>query len=189
MEDKQKFLNSDMSDPLSVRMSDSHDAKISFNGLSKEEVMKYGKDPTWVKVRWFIFIVFWLSWIGMLASAILIVTVSDKCPYKPKLEFWEKDPIYQIDLAYFNENQVGHIQGLMDKLSYFEEIGIKNLCLKQNILDEKDLKSIRQDRNETNALMKQLRKKMAEKKMHLIIDIPFEKLANQEVIFSKYFDI
>ena len=110
MEDRQKFLNSDLSDPLSVRMSDSNDMKISFNGLSKEEVMKYGKDPTWVKVRWFIFIVFWLSWIGMLASAIIIVTVSDECPYKPKLEFWEKDPIYQIDLANFHENQVGYIQ-------------------------------------------------------------------------------
>jgi hypothetical protein len=173
-----------MSDPLSVRLSDPLDMKISFNGLSKEEVMKYGKDPTWVKVRWFIFVVFWLSWIGMLASAIIIVTVSDTCPYKPKLEFWEKDPVYQIDLDNFHENQVGHIQGLIEKLNYFDEIGIKNLCLKQNILDVKDLKSIRQDKNETLAHLKQLRKKMSESNMHLIIDIPFEKLSNEEVIFG-----
>lgn len=87
LEDTQRFLPND-TDPSSVRFSD--EKKISFNGLSKEEIMKYGNDPQWVRIRWFLFILFWVVWVSMLVSAVLIVINSEKCAYVPKLNFWQK---------------------------------------------------------------------------------------------------
>ena len=38
--------------------------------LTKSELMKYATDPFWVKLRWALFILFWLIWVGMLVSAV-----------------------------------------------------------------------------------------------------------------------
>ena len=34
--------------------------KEAFEGLTKEELMKYANDPFWVRLRWILFIVFWI---------------------------------------------------------------------------------------------------------------------------------
>merc|ERR1712179_127616 len=37
-------------------------------GLSKEELMKFANDPYWVRLRWILFILFWVIWVAMLAK-------------------------------------------------------------------------------------------------------------------------
>lgn len=50
-----------------------------FTGMGKEELMKYAKDPFWVKLRWTLFVLFWLLWTAMLVGAIVIVVAAPKC--------------------------------------------------------------------------------------------------------------
>lgn len=117
MEDRQVFLSYDYSkvDPDSVMVvNDSIEKKVTFNGLSKEEIMKYSDDPKWVKIRWVIFILFWIIWFAMLAGAILIVVFEPSCPYRPKLNWWDKEIVYQIEIANFKDtdgDRIGDLKG------------------------------------------------------------------------------
>ena len=54
-----------------------------FSGLSKEELLKFANDPFWVRLRWGLFIAFWVLWLGLLVAAILIIVLTPKCPPKP----------------------------------------------------------------------------------------------------------
>jgi len=49
-------------------------------GLTKEELMKYATDPTWMKVRSTIFGLYWLVWLAMLGASIFIIATAKKCP-------------------------------------------------------------------------------------------------------------
>ena len=87
---------------------------INFTGLSKEEVLKYATDPQWVKIRWIIFGLFWISWLALLITAVLLIVFSPKCPYKPRLEWFQQETIYQIDVAKFldtNGDGIGDLNG------------------------------------------------------------------------------
>jgi len=86
----------------------------SFTGLSKDELLKYAKDPQWVKIRWIICALFWIIWVAMLASAILLIIFQPKCPYKPRLEWYQKGVIYQIDVKKFKDSNgdgIGDVNG------------------------------------------------------------------------------
>lgn len=94
----------------------------TFVGLTKEELQQYANDPFWIKVfwntihnsidmygntvwkliadhllqvRWILLIVFWVTWLAMLAAAIAIIIVAPKCPHRPKMDWWQKSPVYQ----------------------------------------------------------------------------------------------
>ena len=67
-----------------------------FAGMGKEELMKYANDPFWVRLRWTLFILFWLGWFGMLAGAIAIIVLAPKCPPPAPLEYWQKTAIYHV---------------------------------------------------------------------------------------------
>lgn len=63
----------------------------AFVGMSKEELMKYANDPFWVRLRWILFISFWLLWALMLLGAILIIYAAPKCsPPPPKTWYHNK---------------------------------------------------------------------------------------------------
>lgn len=85
------------------------DAKIDleniqavFSGMTKDELMKFANDPFWVRMRWFLFILFWLTWLAMLAGAIAIIFFAPKCPAAAPREWWEKGPLVPIDLDTFS---------------------------------------------------------------------------------------
>ncbi len=46
---------------------------VAFAGMSKEELMQFANDPFWVRIRWALFILFWLIWFGMIAGAVLVI--------------------------------------------------------------------------------------------------------------------
>lgn len=48
-------------------------------GLSKEELKQYANDPFWVRLRLFLFILFWVIWFAILIGAIVIIAVTPKC--------------------------------------------------------------------------------------------------------------
>ncbi|KAL7631195.1 UNVERIFIED_CONTAM: hypothetical protein RMT77_018503 [Armadillidium vulgare] len=79
------------------------DAKIdvevppAFSGLTKEELMKYSNDPFWVRLRWFLFILFWAGWLAMLIMAIVIIIQAPGCKPPPELLWVEEQPIVALD--------------------------------------------------------------------------------------------
>lgn len=65
-----------------VEIGDTGATAPSFVGLGKEELMKYANDPFWVRLRWFLFILFWVLWIAMLVGAIVIIILAPRCAEK-----------------------------------------------------------------------------------------------------------
>lgn len=83
---------------------DIENLKTAFAGMGKEELMKYANDPFWIRMRWFLFILFWLLWFTMLTGAIAIIVLAPKCdPPAPK-EWWEESPLYKADVASFTKD-------------------------------------------------------------------------------------
>lgn len=73
--------------------------KQSLSGMGKAELMKYANDPFWIKLRWFLFIAFWVLWIAMLVGAIIIIVKAPKC-YPPEPKKWfERSPILKLSSA------------------------------------------------------------------------------------------
>ncbi|XP_025829202.1 maltase A1 isoform X2 [Agrilus planipennis] len=72
------------------------DVKGQYVGMSKEELMKYANDPFWVRLRWFLFISFWILWAAMLVGAIMIIVAAPKCnPPEPRT-WWEQGPLTEV---------------------------------------------------------------------------------------------
>ncbi|XP_057656248.1 4F2 cell-surface antigen heavy chain isoform X2 [Diorhabda carinulata] len=115
--------------------------KDNFGGMTKEELMKYANDPFWVRLRWFLFITFWILWAAMLVGAIMIIYAAPKCdPPAPKT-WWQVGPLAGLkqdikpeDLSAINKN----IKGLIitwtdDAYKPFDESHDKIKLMKQSI--------------------------------------------------------
>ena len=119
MEDTEKFLKYEYkfehkdinNNETSFQMSEN---KVTFNGLTKEQVMAFGKDPAWIRIRWAFFFLFWFVWVAMLVSAVLVVVFTPACPFRPKMNWWEKEVVYQIEIEHFkdsNDDGMGDLAG------------------------------------------------------------------------------
>ena len=78
--------------------------------------MKYADDPKWVRVRWALFILFWLIWLAMLVASILIIIYAPKCPSPEPKQWWQKSPAYKVDIAAFKDSDgdgTGDIKGIV----------------------------------------------------------------------------
>lgn len=106
---------------------DIENIKLVFVGMTKDELMKFANDPYWIRLRWFLFVVFWLLWAGMLAGAIAIVVMAPKCAPPAPLKWWEQGPLYEVDVRYFKDggdqqDGIGDIKGLISKLDYIKSL-------------------------------------------------------------------
>lgn len=91
--------NGDKYDELNkLDVSDLH-AERAYAGMGKEELMKYANSPFWVRLRWLLFVTFWLSWFAMMFGALFIIFVTPKCYPSSKLEWYQKSPVYVVNAA------------------------------------------------------------------------------------------
>lgn len=81
------------------------DVDVAFAGMGKEELMKYANDPFWIKIRWSLFIFFWIGWAAMLVGAIVIVVLAPKCPPPKPLTYWQKGVVYHTEVKSFQDGQ------------------------------------------------------------------------------------
>ena len=100
--------------------------KEAFEGLTKEELMKYANDPYWVRLRWALFILFWIIWVAMLVSSIVIIIYAPKCPSPEPKEWWQKNAMVKVDVKTYSD---GKLAGLQDKLDLFAESGVGTLYI------------------------------------------------------------
>merc|ERR1711937_799570 len=108
--------------------------KEAFEGLTKEELMKYANDPFWVRLRWILFIVFWIIWVAMLVASIVIIIYAPKCPSPEPKDWWQKSPIYKVDLKTFPDQETGEttstLASLSKSLAYLVSAGFGTVYLK-----------------------------------------------------------
>ena len=88
--------------------------EVAFAGMGREELMKYANDPFWVRLRWILFVLFWVGWLAMLVGAIIIVVMAPKCP---PLKYWQKGAVYEVFPKSFQDggqkqDGVGDIKGI-----------------------------------------------------------------------------
>jgi len=100
--------------------------KEAFEGLTKEELMKYANDPYWVRLRWILFIFFWIIWVAMLVASIVIIIYAPKCPSPEPKEWWQKNSMYKIDVKNFDD---GTLNGLKNNLDLLVESGVGTIYI------------------------------------------------------------
>jgi len=103
------------------------EAEAGFQGLTKDELMKYANDPFWVKLRWFLFILFWIIWVTMLAASVVIIIYAPKCPSPEPKQWWQKSPVYKVVVGAFKDSDgdaIGDLAGVKSELDYLVETGV-----------------------------------------------------------------
>lgn len=140
-----------------------------FTGMTKEELMKYANDPFWVRLRWGLFILFWLIWIGMLVASVVIIVLVPKCPSPEPRKWYMKGPIYEVAVAKFKDSDgdgVGDLKGLTNELDYLVETGVNAVWL-NDLAQGKEIKSTIGNKDD----FLQLVKGMKDRELKLIINL------------------
>ncbi|KAK8748545.1 hypothetical protein OTU49_015848 [Cherax quadricarinatus] len=115
------------------------DAKIdiplapTFSGLTKEELMKYSNDPFWVRLRWALFIVFWLGWVAMLVLAIVIIIQAPRCAPKETLDWIQESAMIQYDVNNPIDADMSSDATPDDLVKIAEDLGITTVYIKDLI--------------------------------------------------------
>ncbi|CAF2794545.1 unnamed protein product [Rotaria sp. Silwood2] len=162
-----------------------------FVALTKEELQAYINNPKWKRIRYLIAILYILLLVLLLIGSILLVVFSPRCPPKPKLAWYQKEIIYEIDVTTFrdsNQDGIGDIKGVQEKLSYLEKNNIKSLLLQSSIFNVTTGTSIQSSGRNVRTKnvnlysidpsvgsdndLKELSRTLYRKDMRLIIDLP-----------------
>lgn len=93
-------------------------AEDRFTGLTKEQLLEAANTPGWKFVRMFLYIFCGLVWLGMLATAIVMVVLAPRCAPVPQPNWYEATALYQADPQLFASGY----RGMSDHLNY-----VKNL--------------------------------------------------------------
>merc|ERR1712115_556933 len=100
-----------------------------FKGLSKEELMQFANDPFWVRLRWTLFVLFWIIWVAMLVASVVIIIYAPKCPSPEPKQWWQKNAMYKVDVGTFTD-----LNGVQDELDYLVGSGVGTLYLTSFIM-------------------------------------------------------
>jgi len=159
--EENKSLSEGKVPEVKVSMGQPAKEEEEFKGLTKEELMQYSNDPGWVRFRWILFILFWIVWLAMLVASIVIIIYAPKCPSPDPKEWWQKGPIYKVDIAQFKDSDndgQGDVQGLIDELDYLVDTGINTVYLAGSDHSPEDVKT--------------LVASLADRNMKVIVDLP-----------------
>lgn len=186
-------------DHVDVRIHDpaaaSSDGEVSFNGLGKDEVMRYADEPFWKRLRLILFALFWIGWFAMLITAVVIIALAPRCPPRPDLKWYQKESVYQVVPKSFkdsNADGIGDLEGLKTKMSYIEGLGSKAVWLSgiYKVQDNEGMhvimnhKETREDFG-TVAALKAWIKKMAKEGKRIILDLVPNQTSKKHEWFMK----
>jgi len=118
-----------------------------FKGLTKDELMQYANDPFWVRLRWVLFIAFWVIWVAMLVASIAIIVYTPKCPSPEPKQWWQKGPVYKASVQDFpdtNNDGKGDLVGMKENADYLVKAWVGTVYF-SSLLNKHDLKTVAQD--------------------------------------------
>merc|ERR1711962_1159102 len=122
-----------------------------FKGLTKDELMQYANDPFWVRLRWVLFIAFWVIWVAMLVASIAIIVYTPKCPSPEPKQWWQKGPVYKASVQDFpdtNNDGKGDWVGTVYFSSLLNKHDLETVAQDHGSMEDwKALVSALQDRN------------------------------------------
>ncbi|CAK9822740.1 Neutral and basic amino acid transport protein rBAT [Anthophora retusa] len=186
-------------------ISENGDAKIdietvkqALTGMGKEELMKFANDPFWIKLRWFLFIAFWLLWFAMLAGAITIVAVAPKCVAPEPKEWWEKSPIVLLDPEETSTSDLKGVESLLDTLKgqHIDAVSLASIVKESVIGGTEDFKNIKPEFGTTSDL-EALVKAAKDREQHIILELDpshtstehpwFKRSIEKEEPFTSYY--
>merc|ERR1712223_738446 len=125
---KVKFIGGN--DNVDIEKGKKKDEEFSSPALTKAELMKYATDPFWVKLRWILFVLFWVAWLAMLVGAVVIIIYAEKCPSPAPKKWWQKKPVYEVYVKSFKDpNGDGGLKGVTSKLDYLKNLGVGSVYL------------------------------------------------------------
>jgi glycosidase len=94
--------------------------------------MKYASDPFWVKLRWILFVLFWVAWLAMLVGAVVIIIYAEKCPSPAPKKWWQKKAVYEVYVKSFKDSDGsgnGDLNGVTSQLDYLKNLGVGSVYL------------------------------------------------------------
>merc|ERR1712110_150106 len=176
---KVKFIGGN--DNVDIEKGKKKDEEFSSPALTKAELMKYATDPFWVKLRWILFVLFWVAWLAMLVGAVVIIIYAEKCPSPAPKKWWQKKPVYEVYVKSFKDSDSsgsGDLKGVSSKLDYLKNLGVGSVYLTgfYKSMDGKYAALDVSDHKEVDAAygtlddFKALVNEVHEKEMKLIID-------------------
>jgi len=131
-----------------------------FKGLSKEELMQFANDPFWVRLRWVLFILFWIIWVAMLVASIVIIVYAPKCPSPEAKQWWQKGPIYK--------SPVTDLKDVQENLDHLVTAGVGSLYL-TSLLSPNHLEQVKTEYG-TMEDWKMLSQALQERGLRVIVD-------------------
>ena len=186
-------------------ISENGDAKIdietvkqALSGMGKEELMKFANDPFWIRLRWFLFISFWLLWAAMLGGAVAIVIMAPKCSAPKPKEWWERSPIVQLDPVETSSHDLKGIESLLDSLKEqnIEAISLASIVKESPTGGVEDFKDIKPELG-TISDLETLVKSAKERDQRIILELDpthtstehpwFKRSVEKEDPFTSYY--
>ncbi|CAH8525953.1 unnamed protein product [Dicrocoelium dendriticum] len=81
-------------------------------------------EPIWRRLRIVLIVLFCVLWAGLVLGVVLTVVLSDRCPPRPTLSFWQSKVAYYLDPFAFSDSGsdwIGDLQGLRSSMGYLQE--------------------------------------------------------------------
>uniref|UniRef100_A0A3Q1FD02 Si:dkey-202g17.3 n=1 Tax=Acanthochromis polyacanthus TaxID=80966 RepID=A0A3Q1FD02_9TELE len=95
--------------------------------MSRRELEVIAGGPGWRKVRCYLVLLFWLTWVSMLAVSIAIITISPR-PVVTPLRWWQKSLFYQLEPELLLEARGS--EGIScEQLPFLRSLGVGALIL------------------------------------------------------------
>uniref|UniRef100_A0A3B5B581 4F2 cell-surface antigen heavy chain-like n=1 Tax=Stegastes partitus TaxID=144197 RepID=A0A3B5B581_9TELE len=95
--------------------------------MSRQELEVAAGGPGWRKVRCYLVLLFWLSWVSMLAISVAIITMSPR-PVATPLRWWQKSLFYQLQPEVLLEARGS--EGIScEQLPFLRSLGVGALIL------------------------------------------------------------
>merc|ERR1712130_391149 len=157
-----------------------------FKGLSKEELMQFANDPFWVKLRWVLFILFWIIWVAMLVASIVIIIYAPKCPSPEAKQWWQKGPIYKAAVTDFPDadaNKVVDLKDVKENLDHLVTAGVGSLYL-TSLLSPSNLDEVKQEYG-TMEDWKILSQALKERGLRVIVDFVPGKTSEHHIWYEE----
>merc|ERR1712088_1153660 len=130
-----------------IEMGKEKEKEEGFKGLSKEELMQFANDPFWVKLRWVLFILFWIIWVAMLVASVVIIIYAPKCPSPEAKQWWHKGPVYKSAVTDFPDaggNNETNLKDVKENIDYLVGLGVGSVYL-TSVLSPSNLEQVKQE--------------------------------------------
>ncbi|KAG5672183.1 hypothetical protein PVAND_002333 [Polypedilum vanderplanki] len=164
-----KFIPSDQNQNGDAKIEIENGGEKTFTGMTKEELMKYANDPFWIKLRWFLFVLFWLAWIGMLVGAIAIIVLAPKCAAPTPLVWYKKGPLAKIESTNVDDS-------IIEKMKEFEIQGV--------IYELPSDATYKVESGQMHDDIKEMVKKFKAKDIHVVIDLTPNVVTEDDQLFK-----